>query len=84
LAQIGKQLGRKALAEIATIVRPETILAWHRRLVPGSSMVRRSEAILVGPRSIERCRISSSGWPRKIATGATTASPGPSPTSATR
>ena len=33
LAQIGKQLGRKALAEVATIVRPDTILAWHRRLV---------------------------------------------------
>jgi hypothetical protein len=33
LAQIGKQLGRKALAEVATIVRLDTILAWHRRLV---------------------------------------------------
>ena len=33
LAQIGKQFGRKALAEVATIVRPDTILAWHRRLV---------------------------------------------------
>ena len=33
LAQIGKQLGRKALAEVATIVRPDTILAWHRQLV---------------------------------------------------
>ena len=33
LAQIGKRLGRKALAEIARVVRPETILAWRRRLV---------------------------------------------------
>ena len=33
LAQIGKPLGRKVLREIASIVRPETILAWHRRLV---------------------------------------------------
>ena len=33
LAQIGKKLGRKVLAEVASIVRPETILGWHRRLV---------------------------------------------------
>jgi putative transposase len=33
LAKIGQQLGRKVLSEVAQIVRPETILAWHRRLV---------------------------------------------------
>jgi putative transposase len=33
LAELGKQLGRQALAEVATIVKPETILAWHRTLV---------------------------------------------------
>ncbi len=33
LAEIGRRLGRKALAEVARIVRPETILAWHRRFV---------------------------------------------------
>jgi putative transposase len=33
LAMIGKQLGRKVLEEVAQIVRPETILGWHRRLV---------------------------------------------------
>ena len=33
LAEIGKRLGRKALTEVASIVRPDTILAWHRRLV---------------------------------------------------
>ncbi len=33
LAKIGKRLGRKALQEVAQIVRPETILSWHRRLV---------------------------------------------------
>ncbi len=33
LAEIGKQLGRKALEEVAQIVRPETILAWYRKLV---------------------------------------------------
>jgi putative transposase len=33
LAKIGKRLGRKALAEVASIVKPDTILAWHRALV---------------------------------------------------
>jgi putative transposase len=33
LAEIGKRLGKQALKEVATIVTPETILAWHRRLV---------------------------------------------------
>ena len=33
LAEIGKRLGRKALEEVAQMVRPKTILAWHRRLV---------------------------------------------------
>ena len=33
LAVKAKALGRKALAEIATIVTPETLLAWHRKLI---------------------------------------------------
>jgi putative transposase len=33
LAEIGKQLGKQALQEVATIVTPKTILAWHRKLV---------------------------------------------------
>jgi transposase InsO family protein len=33
LAVKGKILGRKALAEVGAIFSPETILAWHRRLV---------------------------------------------------
>lgn len=33
LAEIGKKLGKQALEEIATIVNPDAILAWHRRLV---------------------------------------------------
>src|SRR5262245_12752973 len=30
LAEIGQKLGKQALAEVATIVKPDTILAWHR------------------------------------------------------
>jgi len=31
LTEIGKKLSKQALAEVATIVKPETILAWHRK-----------------------------------------------------
>ena len=33
LAARAKRLGRKVLAEVATIVSPETLLAWHRKLI---------------------------------------------------
>jgi putative transposase len=33
LGEIGHRLGCRALAEVATVARPETILAWYRRLV---------------------------------------------------
>ena len=33
LAAKAKGLGRRLLAEIATLVTPETLLAWHRKLI---------------------------------------------------
>jgi putative transposase len=33
LAVIGRRLGRRILAQIATIVTPDTILRWHRELI---------------------------------------------------
>ncbi len=33
LAEIGKRLGRKALAQVACVAKPDTILAWYRKLV---------------------------------------------------
>ena len=38
LAAKAKGLGRKLLAEIATIVTPETLLAWHRQLIAHYTM----------------------------------------------
>jgi hypothetical protein len=33
LAAIGKRLGKKALAEVISVVKLETLLAWHRQLI---------------------------------------------------
>jgi putative transposase len=33
LGEIGHRLGRNALSEVATVARPDTILAWYRKLV---------------------------------------------------
>src|ERR1700757_5421240 len=33
LAEIGKRVGRKALREVACVAKPDTILAWYRRLI---------------------------------------------------
>ena len=33
LREIGHRLGRTALAEVATVAKPDTILAWYRKLV---------------------------------------------------
>src|SRR5438067_2167072 len=61
LAEIGQKLGKQALKEVATIVRPDTILGWHRTLVaqkfdgstkrktPGRPMIAPElEALIVG------------------------------------
>ena len=33
LAALGKRLGKQALTEVMSAVKPETLLAWHRRLI---------------------------------------------------
>jgi hypothetical protein len=33
LAAKAKRIGRKVLAQVATVVTPETLLAWHRKLI---------------------------------------------------
>src|ERR1700740_1445833 len=35
LGKVGHRLGRQALAEVATVARPDTILAWYRKLIAG-------------------------------------------------
>ena len=57
MAEIGKRLGRKALAEVARVAKPDTILEW-----PRSSMDPNTGAILVG-------RPSSRNWKHLIVHG---------------
>ena len=47
LAAKGKPLGRKVLRTIATIVTPDTILAWHRRLNGKINGLARTAAVFV-------------------------------------
>ena len=54
LAEIGHRLGRKVLAQVATVARPETILAWYRKLVAANSMARRRVESWAGLGSSER------------------------------
>ena len=63
LAEIGHRLGRRVLGEVANVARPDTILAWYRKLVArkfdGSKARRRPgrprimpevEQLIAGPR----------------------------------
>ena len=54
LGEIGHRLGRKVLADVATIARPDTILGWYRKLVAPSSMARRRVEARADPGSSER------------------------------
>src|SRR5450631_2920036 len=56
LGKIGHRLGRQALAEVATVARPDTILAWYRKLVARHAL----------PPAPERKRTTT--WPAFIRT----------------
>ena len=76
LAEIGKKLGKKVLEEVASIVKPETILAWHSRLVAKKFDGSKSRTYPEGDRrSTPRSTTSSSAWQRRIDPGVTIGSP---------
>jgi putative transposase len=50
LAEIGHRLGRKVLAEVANVARPDTILAWYRKLVVRKSDGSKARRSLGRPR----------------------------------
>jgi hypothetical protein len=70
LASKAKGVGRKLLAEVATIVTPETLLRWHQRLIAQKSMAARS-AVLAAPERRSRSSNWLFRWPKKTATGDT-------------
>jgi len=73
LAAIGKQLGRKAMAEVATIAQPDTILAWYRTLVVQQCESIQPRKSAGRPPLPRRSRMSWYGWPARTARGAMTA-----------
>ena len=84
LAEIGKRLGRKALAQIASVAKPDTILAWYRKLIAqkfdGSKYRRYPGRPRIEPKRealIVQMAKENSGW-------GTTALPVPWPISVTR
>jgi hypothetical protein len=50
LAEIGYRLGRKALADVANVVKPDTILGWYRKLVAQSFDGSKARASVGRPR----------------------------------
>ena len=56
LAAIGKRLGRKALAQVACVAKPATILAWYPSSLRTSSMDPNSTAIPAGCGSSQNWR----------------------------
>jgi hypothetical protein len=69
LAEIGRRLGRKGLEQVACIAKPDTILAWYRKLMAkkfDGSKRRRSPGRQRTTPEIEdlvvRCARENSGW----------------------
>jgi putative transposase len=74
LAEIAHRLGRKALKEVAAAAKPDTLLAWYRKLIANKfdgSKVRKSRGRreLTKKPSVWWCR-----WRERIPVGVTTGS----------
>jgi len=51
LGELGKRLGKQALEEVANIVKPETILGWHRQQVAKKFDGSKQRKVLGRPRT---------------------------------
>jgi hypothetical protein len=70
LAEIGQKLGKQALAEVAKIVKPDTILSWHRTLVAQKFDAPSSARPQGVPRVTRNWRRVWCTWRTSIAAGA--------------
>src|SRR5262245_1672689 len=73
LAEIGKRLGRRALKDIATVTKPDTILGWYRKLVVQKFDGSSTGSIQAARPSRPMSKLSSCEWRVKTQVGATTA-----------
>ena len=62
LAEIGSRLGRKALADVANIVKPETILAWYAET--GRTVSRTVSSRLDTRIFLSKCCVAEKGYCR--------------------
>jgi hypothetical protein len=56
LGEIGHRLGRQVLGEVANVARPETILAWYRKLVARKFDGSKARRVAPDARLISLCR----------------------------
>src|SRR5882672_11791633 len=70
LAAKAKGLGRRLLAQVATIATPETLLSWHRKLIANKydGSARRSAG---RPATGKELEAHTSGWPWRTGIGDT-------------
>ena len=84
LAEIGKRVGRKALREIACVAKPDTILAWYRKLIAQKFGGSKHRQYPGRPRIDEQLEALIVRIARENSGGAMTASSGHWPTWVTR
>ena len=69
LAEIGKCLGRKYLAEVACAAKPATVLAWYQRLIAQKFDGSKRRSYSGGHAFLPRSKRSSYGWPVRTRLG---------------
>ena len=74
LAVLGREIGRKALSEIGSIVTPDTILRWYRRLVARKYDGSKKRGPGPAPPALKDPGARPCGWRRNRRPGATPAS----------